>query len=180
MRVTDATGADLGPVYGFQTLPVISTNMQSVASSVSVSAASQSWVLVAEQPGGAGTERYLVWRSIGAGLSWPMDCLFGGPADTTRTIFYLGAGCTGSAYIYANALPVPGFACNTFLLPDRMKTHMVAAAAVPSPEVVVSWSSSNLLNCTTFSSQQLLDAVYLLTDLGPAVLPPAPLRIVLQ
>lgn len=184
--VRDRNGTELGPSYGVMVVPMTQRDGYNIPQQpVTAPLATKTAVLLAEQPGGTATPRYLVWRTTGAaGVSYPysvpLNCgfeLLGG------TVYYSGPGCTGTAFVSFYVMPTLGTAC-CYARPGAAECALVTS---PSPEPlsgVTYWSRAEYgtysYACQTQTAQGTIDYVAELSEVGPQKPVPAPLRLVAQ
>jgi len=162
-----ADGTPLGPAYSVMGLR--NTFGGGGAPLMTVSAvASETWILLAEQPGGPGSIRALVWRSASTGEASYCHQAVG-------TLAFSGPGCTGS--VYAFTFPTPGMACGVCTATDcRLATGR------PGPPVTARYWSTFAIggSCVTNQSEQEWASAVELLDVGPMVNLSGPLQVVPQ
>ena len=119
-------------------------------------------VLVADQPGGAGTAKVLLFRDVKTGSVSPnSQC-------GTNSVYYSGAGCTGTLAGPASYLAM-NFGC-LFPLPiDSSVVHVVTPHSIQPTSVVVSsyWNPSFTSSGSCTAVAQFSANEIALDDLGP-------------
>lgn len=156
MLVLAADGTSLGSSYG-----VIGYERLSNPPDIST-AAENTWVLLFEQPGGAGSPGAFLWRNADSGQA--RECY--------QQPFYLrfpDQGCSGTPIIYSYMLP-NGFAC-------KNGTRLLAASG---PAMINASYQSYSTSSGCFNTSGVIPSALQITDIGPATNIGAPLQFLPQ
>lgn len=172
LMVLDSDGNSLGPAYAAQ------GDLQ--VGNIGDGSAGNVVVLLARQPGGAGTQKALVWFHTNSGFSpWAgSDC----QAFFTR-FYFSGTDCTGA--IYADKAFTLGLGCYHTL--SATKVHRLLTPKIPPgapPTETKSWVALSGGACTNEASTchppSCSSALREMVDLGHDPEPPTPLQLVAQ
>ena len=176
VMILDGNGVALGPAYALQISQAINSYSTGGAP---VNGATSTFVLLKEQPGGAGTPYYLVWRDM---MGWPVPCKLGLTVYnyySTNTVYFSLPGCSGHAYTQAGYGPPVGIAC---LFTEG--NGNLATSSLPQAGPVGYWSSKsvgwNASACSTESALRSVTGVVELVDIGTAATLVSPLQVVPQ
>jgi Collagen triple helix repeat (20 copies) len=163
LHVQASDGTPLGSSYGVMSLGSGTTGFSGPSPF-----AIDTWLLLLEQPGGAGSPLVFVWRNIFSG-----DALSCSPQGASNSVYYSQPSCSGIPYTPAPG--PPGFACSV-----NLNRHLVTfqPVAAPDTQVLSFWTTGQ--PCTDFSAITRISVVYPGTDWGVAAQRAGPLQLLPQ